>query len=677
MSETLASPNPAAKSAVPSPTKPAAPSPLTTPAGRLAALRTAMAQHGLDAFIVPSADPHLSEYLPARWQGRQWLTGFTGSVGTLVVTADFAGLWADSRYWVQAETQLEGTGVRLMKLGTAEVPGHGQWLARHLAAGARVGVDGQVLSLAAWRTLDAILRQAGIQLDTATDLLESVWAGRPALPRTPIYEHLPPYACVSRADKLRAVRQAMQAHGASAHLISTLDDIAWLLNLRSADVEYNPVFVAHLLVLAQQAVLFVQPGKVDATLQAALARDGVSVRPYAETAAALAALAASDAAAKGAPLYGGEGATEGATKAASKSANEGGSDTAGAAAGDRIQANTASGQVTVLLDPARVTVGVQSALGDRVVRVEAVNPSTLAKARKTDEEIEQVRAAMEQDGAALCEFFAWFEAALGKQTITELDIERQLAAARERRAGYVSPSFGTIAGFNANGAMPHYRATVASRAVIEGDGLLLIDSGGQYLGGTTDITRVVPVGQPSAEQRRDFTLVLRGMIALSRARFPRGLPSPMLDAIARAPIWEGGAEYGHGTGHGVGYFLNVHEGPQVISYRAAPAAHTAMEPGMITSNEPGIYRPGRWGVRIENLVCSRPWQQTELGEFLAFETLTLCPIDGRCIALTAMRADEIAWLDAYHREVRERLLPLVDGAARDWLLRRTEPLAAN
>ena len=708
MTETLASPNPATKSVVPSPTLSSPHVPLTTPAARIAALRTAMARHGLDAMIVPSADPHSSEYLPARWQGRQWLSGFTGSVGTLVVTAEFAGLWADSRYWVQAEAQLEGTGITLMKLGTADVPGHGQWLARQLARGARVGVDGQVLSLAAWRALDAVLRDAGMQLDTSTDLLESVWAGRPALPRTPIYEHLPPYACVARADKLRVVREAMRTHGAGAHLISSLDDIAWLLNLRSADVEYNPVFVAHLLVLPQQAVLFVQPGKVDATLQAVLARDGVSVRPYDETGAALAGLAASASAVNGAvegatggagvapevatrgaggvapevaPKRAIAGAVVGAAEGAGEGTNERADEPAAEGAIDGTSTGTAqsaaSGRLTVLLDPARVTVGVQDALGDRVVRVEAVNPSTLAKARKTDAEIEQVRAAMEQDGAALCEFFAWFEAALGKQTITELDIERQLAAARGRRPGYVSPSFGTIAGFNANGAMPHYRATVASRAVIEGDGLLLIDSGGQYLGGTTDITRVVPVGQPNAEQRRDFTLVLRGMIALSRARFPRGLPAPMLDAIARAPIWEGGAEYGHGTGHGVGYFLNVHEGPQVISYRAAPAPHTAMEPGMITSNEPGIYRPGRWGVRIENLVCSRPWQQTELGEFLAFETLTLCPIDSRCIDIAAMRADEIAWLDAYHREVRERLLPLVEGAARAWLLRRTEPLAAH
>jgi Xaa-Pro aminopeptidase len=281
---------------------------------------------------------------------------------------------------------------------------------------------------------------------------------------------------------------------------------------------------------------------------------------------------------------------------------------------------------------------------------------------------------MEQDGAALCEFYAWLEQALGREPVTELTIDEKIGAARARRPGFVSPSFATIAGFNGNGALPHYRATAASHAVIAGDGLLLIDSGGQYLGGTTDITRVVPVGQPSAEQKRDCTLVLKGVIALSSARFPRGTRSPLLDAIARAPIWAAGIDYGHGTGHGVGYFLNVHEGPQSISATAAPEPQTAMEPGMITSIEPGIYRPEKWGVRIENLVLNQPAGSTGFGEFLRFETLTLCPIDTRCLDTALLRADEIAWLDAYHREVRARLAPLVEGDALAWLERRTAPL---
>ena len=590
---------------------------------RIARLREAMRSRGLSACIVPSSDPHLSEYLPARWQGRRWLSGFTGSVGTLVVTADFAGLWVDSRYWVQAEAQLAGTCVRLMKIASAAVPGHVDWLAGHVEAGGRIGVDGQVLGLAAFRALAAAAARAGAELDILADPLDEIWTDRPGLPAAPIYEHLPPHACVTRAEKLAQVREAMRGHGADVHFLCTLDDIAWLFNLRGSDVEYNPVFLAHALVGPDHATLFVAEGAMDEGVRAALAADGVEVAAYGQAAEALGSL-------------------------------------------ERDQ--------TLLIDPARVTCGVFHAMDPDVPRVEAINPSTLLKSRKTEAELANVREAMAQDGAALCEFFAWFEGALGRETVTELTIDEKLTAARARRPGYVCPSFGTIAGFNANGAMPHYRATPDSHAVIEGDGLLLIDSGGQYLGGTTDITRVVPVGTPSADQKADFTLVLKGMIALSRASFPRGTPSPMLDAIARAPIWEGGAEYGHGTGHGVGYFLNVHEGPQVISYRAAPGPHTAMEPGMITSNEPGIYRPGRWGVRIENLVANRSWLESELGEFLCFETLTLCPIDTRCIEPALMREDELAWLNDYHRTVYERVSPLVEGEALRWLERRCAPI---
>jgi Xaa-Pro aminopeptidase len=308
---------------------------------------------------------------------------------------------------------------------------------------------------------------------------------------------------------------------------------------------------------------------------------------------------------------------------------------------------------------------------------EAINPSTLLKSRKGQAEAAHVRQAMEQDGAAMCEFYAWFEAALARgERLTELTVDEHLSAARARRPGFVGLSFSTIAGFNANGAMPHYRATNESHAQIQGDGLLLIDSGGQYLGGTTDITRVWPIGQVSAAMKRDYTLVLKGTMNLSRARFPRGTPSPMLDSLARAPLWAEGIEFGHGTGHGVGYFLAVHEGPQSIS-KAVPDAHMAMEPGMITSIEPGVYRAGQWGVRIENLVLNVAASTTEganFGEFLEFETLTLCPIDTRCIDRSLMRADELAWLNRYHATVRERLAPLVSGAALAWLNERTQPI---
>lgn len=587
---------------------------------RIAKTQDALARHGLAALLVPSSDPHLSEYLPEHWQGRQWLSGFTGSMGTLVVARDKAALFADSRYWVQAEAELAGSGIALVKIPTGTATHHVDWLAREAKAGETVAVDGAVLGLAAAQQLRVALDTAGVALRTDLDLLAEVWPDRPALPAAPVYEHRAPQAPLARAAKLAQLREAMARHGATHHLISTVDDVAWALNLRGSDVTYNPVFLAHLLVTLGGATLFVGEGKIDATLKAALAADGVALAPYGEAAAALAALPAA---------------------------------------------------AKLLLDPKRVTLGLRERIAVPVV--EAINPSALLKSRKSEAEAGHVREAMRQDGAAMCEFYAWFEQALGRERITELTIDEQLSAARARRPGFVGLSFSTIAGFNANGAMPHYRATPESHAVIEGDGLLLIDSGGQYLGGTTDITRVWPIGRITDAHRRDYTLVLKGTMALSRTRFPRGTLSPMLDAIARAPLWEQGLEYGHGTGHGVGYFLNVHEGPQSIS-KALPDAHMAMEPGMITSIEPGLYRPGQWGIRIENLVLNVPAGSTEFGEFLEFETLTLCPIDTRCIDRSLLRADEIAWLNAYHASVRERLLPLVDGAARDWLVVRTEPV---
>lgn len=587
---------------------------------RIAKTQEALARHGLAALLVPSSDPHLSEYLPERWQGRQWLSGFTGSMGTLVVARDKAALFADSRYWVQAEAELAGSGIELVKIPTGTATHHVDWLASEAKAGETVAVDGDVIGLGAAQQLRAVLQKAGVALRTDLDLLAEVWPDRPALPAEPVYEHRAPQAPLARAAKLRQLREAMARHGATHHLVSTVDDIAWALNLRGSDVTYNPVFLAHLLLSLDGATLFVGEGKIDAALKAALAADGVALAPYAEAAAALAALPAG---------------------------------------------------ATLLLDPKRVTLGLRERVGVPVV--EAINPSTLLKSRKSAAEAEHIREAMRQDGAAMCEFYAWFEAALGRERITELTIDEKLSAARARRPGFVGLSFSTIAGFNANGAMPHYRATPESHAVIEGDGLLLIDSGGQYLGGTTDITRVWPIGEITEAQRRDYTLVLKGTMALSRTKFPRGTLSPMLDAIARAPLWEQGLEYGHGTGHGVGYFLNVHEGPQSIS-KAVPDAHMAMEPGMITSIEPGLYRPGQWGIRIENLVMNVAAGESEFGEFLAFETLTLCPIDTRCIDRSLLRADEVAWLNGYHATVRERLAPLVDGAARDWLMRRTEPI---
>ena len=590
---------------------------------RLARTRVLMNQNGIHALLVPSADPHLSEYLPAYWQGRQWLSGFYGSVGTLIVTPTFAGVWADSRYWEQAAKELTGSTIELVKLLPGQ-PGPLEWLAEQAPEGATVCVDGAVLALASARTLESKLKERGAVLRTDIDLLSEVWLDRPTLPVQPIYEHLPPQATVSRVEKLAQLRDTLKQRKADAHFIATLDDIAWLFNLRGSDVSFNPVFVSFALIEQERATLFLDLNKVSPELRDTLARDGVDLRDYARINAALASLPAA---------------------------------------------------TRLLVDPARVTCGLLGNLQAEVTLVEGLNPTTLAKSQKSLDDAVHIRQAMEQDGAALCEFFAWLETALGRERITELTIDEHLSAARARRPGFVSLSFNTIAAFNANGAMPHYHATEQEPAVIEGDGLLLIDSGGQYLGGTTDITRMVPVGTPTLEQKRDCTRVLKGVIALSRAQFPKGILSPLLDSIARAPIWAENVDYGHGTGHGVGYFLNVHEGPQVIAYQAAAAPHTAMQPGMITSIEPGTYRPGRWGVRIENLVLNREAGASEFGTFLKFETLTLCPIDTRCLEPSLLSREELEWFDAYHAQVRERLSPLLEGPVLEWLLERTAPLS--
>lgn len=603
-------------------------SPSPIPA-RLAALRQALVRHDLAAVLVPSSDPHLSEYLPERWQGRVHFSGFTGSMGTLVVTRDRAAVFADSRYWTQAEAELAGTTVELVKIPTGAATHPIDWLTATLSPGQTLAVDAAVLGLAAAQMLAGALQRHGIGLRTDLDLMAEAWPERPGLPAAPVREHLAPHAAVPRAERLAAVRAGLARHRASHHLVSTVDDIAWITSLRGADVDYNPVFLAHLLIGPQRATLFVAAGKVDEALAARLAADGIDLADYAEAAPALAALPA---------------------------------------------------DAVLLVDPKRITLGLREAVPAGVPVVEAINPSTLAKSRKTPAEAAFIREAMEKDGAAMCRFYAWLEAALGREAISELTIDERLTAERAREDGFVSLSFPTIAGFNANGAMPHYRATPESFAEIStpdglvAEGLLLIDSGAQYLGGTTDITRVWPIGTPSDAQKADFTRVLKGTMALSRARFPAGTLSPHLDALARAPLWEAGLDFGHGTGHGVGYFLNVHEGPQSIS-RAMPDASMAMQPGMITSIEPGLYRDGRWGIRIENLVLNvSVGEPDEFGEYLAFETLTLCPIDSRCLELSLLRADERQWLNDYHAEVRRRLAPRLDGAALDWLLRRTEPV---
>ncbi|MGP5100795.1 aminopeptidase P family protein [Psychrobacter celer] len=597
---------------------------------RIASLRERMAAQDLTAIIVPSADPHLSEYLPEYWQGRLWLSGFTGSVGTLVVTADFAGLWTDSRYWVHAAAQLEGTGISLEKLAPSQ-PNHIDWLATHLAEGDSVAVDGNVLSIAEQDKLLDAFDANDITLITERDVLTEIWTDRPALPSAKLYQHDAQFVAQSATDKLAAVRSGMQEAGATHHLLSSLDDIAWLTNLRGSDVDYNPVFLAHMLISADSATLFVDNSKISSDIAKALEDSGITLADYDAVQDALSALTPED---------------------------------------------------LLLLDPNKVAVGTLSKMADDVGFIEQIAPSTLLKSVKSDADIEHVREAMRQDGAALCEFFATFEQRLADgERLSELDVDSMLIEVRSQQPHYVSPSFPTIAGFNENGALPHYRATPEKFSyldVAEGEGgLLLIDSGAQYQNGTTDITRVVGIGQVSDEHKRDFTTVLKAHIALARAYFPDGIASPLIDAICRAPLWQAQMDYGHGTGHGVGYFLNVHEGPQVIAYSASTPKERAMKAGMISSNEPGLYREGKWGIRIENLVVNNPVAsptESEFGEFLHFETVTYCPIDTRLLDKSLLDQVEVDWLNDYHRQVYAELKDRVAGAALDWLTERTQAI---
>ena len=589
---------------------------------RITRLRAVMQQHNLAAWTALMSDPHLSEYLPQHWASLRWLSGFTGSAGMLTVTGDKAVLWVDSRYWIQANSQLAGTGITWQKW----YPGRSdmlEWLIEQVGEGQRIGVDSSVISAQQAADWQQHLAKAGCELDTSCDLVDAIWPDRPALPTARIYAHDIRFASIGCAEKLACVRRALIEKQVDGHFLSSLDDIAWLFNLRGQDVSYNPVFLAHAWIDAQRAVLFVDSARLTEEARAQLASHQVDVQPYASV-------------------------------------------------GDWLAAH-ATGRAMVSC--ARVSAYLKARLADTVELVDLPNPTTLFKACKTPQILAHVRDAMVEDGVALVEFLHRFEVARERgERWTEIEVDTHLTAARARRPTFVSLSFPTIAGFNENGALPHYQATSLEHATIDGNGLLLIDSGAHYLHGTTDITRVLAIGTPSDEQCVDYTTVLKATIALSRAHFPEGIPAPMLDAIARAPLWQQNLDFGHGTGHGVGYFLNVHEGPQSISFHGKPTDTNGMREGMITSIEPGLYREGQWGIRIENLVANVCHVENSFGSFMRFETLTLCPIDMTPIDVTLLNHEEIAWLDTYHHRVRERLGPHLSGAARDWLERNTLPL---
>ncbi|SDB99487.1 aminopeptidase P family protein [Acinetobacter boissieri] len=598
----------------------------STPNQKLQQLRQHMELHHINAYIVPSADPHLSEYLPAHWQAREWLTGFTGSVGTLVVTQEEAGLWVDARYWAQAEKALQDTEINLKKL-TADPESHyTPWLIHKLDANQIVAIDGRILSLAQFEQLSKALKEKDIALHTIKDLVDPIWSDRPALPKKPIYAMQEGLNALSLKDKIAEVCRYLNEHGIDGHFISSLDDIAWLLNCRGSDVEYNPIFLAHLYIAHDKTTtLFIDQDKLPAEVRDILDQERIHIHNYEDSARFLAHLET--------------------TK--------------------------------ILIDPNKVTLYHAHAIPSSVEVIQATNPSTFLKACKAQSEIEHIKHAMLKDGIALCHFFYWLEQALkNNDAINELTIDEKITHFRAQQEGFTGLSFPTIAGFNENGALPHYRATPESFSQIQGDGLLLIDSGAQYHEGTTDITRVVPIGTPSVEQCQDYTLVLKSNIALSQAVFPEGLAAPLLDSIARQPLWQHQLDYRHGTGHGVGFALNVHEGPQSISYHTPISTNVAMREGMITSIEPGLYREQQWGIRIENLVANTLVSTEDLGygQFLKFETLTLCPIDTRCIQDDLITVPEKAWLNQYHEQVRAVLGEHLEGDVKAWLIERTQAI---
>ena len=589
-------------------------------AKRVKNLREAMQNSYLDAYLVVNADPHLSEYLSDYYKVKDYLSGFKGSVGTLLFTQKEAYLWVDGRYWLQAEKELEGSGIVLQKQDKENT--FQNWLKKNLDKNQILGCDFAVLNLALKKELENFCTLKHC------DLIATLWENRPSLPKVQIYAHEKEYYSLSTKEKIALVREKMRELGAENHLISSLDDIAYLTNLRGGDVEYNPVFLSHLLIKQSEVLLFVDEGKIAHFLRLELENEGIILKPYESVIDELKNLE-----------------------------------------------NT-----TLLIEPSKMTALLIESLNSSVKLVEEINPSTYLKAIKSAKEISHIERAMIEDGVALCRFFAWLQEALVRgESIDEVDIDIKITEFRARSEYYVSNSFATIAAFKGNGAFPHYKASKENCLKIEGDCFLLIDSGAQYKNGTTDITRVVPVGKLEKEQIHDYTLVLKAHIAISRAIFPKDIAMPLLDSITRMPLWEEQLDYIHGTGHGVGYFLNVHEGPQVLSYFAPVLEKMKAKEGMLTSIEPGIYKVGKWGVRLENLVINtkvKNPKNSSFGEFLYFRPVTLCPFELSCIDITLLDEKEKKWLNAYHKEVREKLAPYLkdDFKALKWLEDRTQTI---
>lgn len=586
-------------------------------AARIKTLQELMKKANLNAFIVPSADVHFNEYLPKCFTDRAFMSGFTGSAGTLIVLENEAHLFTDGRYWLQAQKELTGSLIKLQKQSLEH--SYPKFLSQKLKKGFCVGINAKNLSINSAKELKRNLKKSHLKLQFM-DLISEIFKPRPPLPQNRIFAQKNAFVGANSKSKLKLIRQKMKQLNADYHFISSLDDIAYVTNLRGLDIAYNPVFLSFLLISLQDALLFVDTQKITPQLALKLEKQGFSLQKYEDVETIL----------------------------------------------NKIK-NT-----RILVDAQKTSIYFAKMLKNNQNKlIKTLNPSTLLKAHKNAKELKNIKDAMIADGVALCEFFAWFEKAV-KRGLNELDIDEQLSTLRAKNPLYLCNSFATIAGFNANSAIIHYQAQKQSFAQIQGNGSLLIDSGAQYQNGTTDITRVVGIGKVKDALKRDYTLVLKALIALSKVKFPKNIALPLLDSIARANLWQEGLEYMHGTGHGVGYFLNVHEMPVSISYFSRFNGENKANIGIVSSIEPGIYREGKWGIRLENLVVIAQTKTKEkgFGEFLCFKTLTLCPFERSLINFSMLDSKEKAWLQAYHQKVFKLLSPKLKGEALQWLKKR-------
>lgn len=586
---------------------------------RIHALRMTFRPNNIKAFIIPSTDPHLSEYVAPYWMSREWISGFTGSAGTAVILMDKAGLWTDSRYFLQAEKELEGSGITLYKEMLPETPSITKFLCQNLKPGESVSIDGKMFSVQQVEQMKEDLAPYQLQVNLFGDPLKNIWKDRPSMPDAPAFIYDVKYAGKSCGEKVAAIRTELKKKGIFALFLSSLDEIAWTLNLRGSDVHCNPVIVSYLLVTQDEVVYFISPEKITQEVNEYLQEQQVSLRKYDEAESFL---------------------------------------------------NSFAGE-NILINPKKTNYAIYSAINPACKVVRGESPVTLLKAIRNEQEIAGIHHAMQRDGVALVKFLKWLEASVLSGKETELSVDRKLHEFRAAQPLYMGESFDTIAGYKEHGAIVHYSATEESDVTLQSKGFLLLDSGAQYLDGTTDITRTIALGELTEEEKTDYTLILKGHIALAMAKFPAGTRGAQLDVLARMPIWSHGMNFLHGTGHGVGHFLSVHEGPQSIRMNENPIV---LQPGMVTSNEPGVYKAGSHGIRTENLTLVCKDKEGMFGEYFKFETITLCPICKKGIIKEMLTAEEVKWFNDYHQTVYKKLSPSLNEEEKKWLLEATKAI---